>query len=318
MPMPDLRSAIRFSLPAMRRAAGLLCLCALVLAGSARPASAQSCTVIHVRGTVWTSPTPAKSPDAALAPGTRLSSSDTLRFQSADDRALALCPEKGRVVFRPRATEASSTEAHASAVGSAEAKPSWVAIVAQILAEPYGIRDLGTRGVPRPDTLRTPLDLQRHFGPDRYLMLGAYEVPVAGDLRQRLDAGDRLALTFHDSSTQTLPYAGGQLRISSDRLLPSTGPNSTVSSLDAPRPSSAVLHWHSGGVDSGFITALRPVAPPPDRVGLEVRALAQALGDQGRSAQEIRDEVYAFLRDTYGTPYLPFTERWLSTHLDRP
>ena len=147
-------------------------------------------------------------------------------------------------------------------------------------------------------------------------MLGAYEVPVASDLRQRLDAGDRLVLTFRDSSTQTLPYAGGQLRISPDRLLPSTGPNSTGSSPDAPRPSSVVLHWHSGGIDSGFITALRPVAPPAERVSLEVRALAQALGDQGRSAGEIHGEVYAFLRDTYGTPYTPFTDRWLVPHLD--
>ena len=315
--MPLARRFLRPARALAARVPAALALAALVLAALLpRGAAAQAgdvCTVVHVRGTAWTD-----APETPLASGARLAPSDTLRFAAPSARVLALCPQRGRVVFRPTPG--------ADLLATPRRADTWWATVQTALAEGTEVRALSTRDAPHPDTLRSLRDVRRHFGPTRrYLVLGAYAVPVAGPLADTLAAGARLTLASLDGArTHRLRVTDGALRVDADTLARLAAPADTLAAPaatpdDAPV---ALLRW-TPAPDAGpeapgsrlrrarVLTAVRPSTPPPARVQTEVRTLARVLRAEGAAPADVRAEARAFLADAYGTPFRPHVDAWL-------
>ena len=326
-------------------------LVALVVAAAVPSLSwAQSpCTVVHVRGMAWTEApsAPASSgarpgvkstgvgstgegsaDDAgstseagstsrvALAPGGSLALADTVRFGSSAARVLAFCPSAGRVVLQPQPDSTASLDQ-----GAAPAV--WVAVLRTAVTEPMGSQELSTRGALGPDTLRTLLDVRRHFGAASYLVLGPHAVPVAGPLRRALDEGGAFVLS---AATERTPAgektsAGDAppenpssvaLRVENGHVLvaPSELARIAAASADALSPA-AHLHWEDGATQR-FVAALHPMMPPPAQVQTEVQTLMRALLEQDATTVEVREEVYAFLGQAYGIAYRPHVRAWLA------
>lgn len=199
----------------------------------------------------------------------------------------------------------------------------WVAVLRTAVTEPMGTQELSTRGALGPDTLRTLLDARRHFGATSYLVLGPHAVPVAGPLRRALDEGGAFVWS---AATEPTP-AGEQasagdappenpssvaLRVENGHVLvaPSDLARIAAASADAPVPA-AHLHWEDGATQR-FVATLHPVMPPPAQVQTEVQTLMRALLAQDATAGEVREEVYAFLGQAYGSAYRPHVRAWLA------
>ncbi|WP_146110174.1 hypothetical protein [Salinibacter sp. 10B] len=186
-----------------------------------------------------------------------------------------------------------------------------MAVVSTVLMDPISQRQLHTRGAPRPDTLRTLLDVRRHFDVPRYLMLDVHEVPVAGTLQHRLETGGRLIFrSVGGEETREVRVAAGHLRIVPDTLMGLL----VTSEEHGTAPPPVMLHWVSPE-ETRLLAAVHPVAPSPGRVAQEVRALVRVVRAQDRPLDDVRREVYGFLQDAYGTPYRPHVEAWMDQHL---
>jgi len=324
-------------------------LVALVVAAAVPSLSwAQSpCTVVHVRGMAWTEAPLAPASGAlpgvestgegvgddagstsrvALAPGGSLALADTVRFGSSAARVLALCPSAGRVVLQPQPDSTASLDQH-------DAPAAWLAVLRTAVTEPMGTQELSTRGSLGPDTLRTLLDARRHFGAMSYLVLGPHAVPVAGPLRRALDEGGAFVLSAATERTPAGEKTSAGDALAGDALAgdaPPENPSSVAlrvenghvlvapndlariaaASADAPVPA-ARLHWEDGATQR-FVATLHPVMPPPAQVQTEVETLMRALLEQDATAGEVREEVYAFLGQAYGTAYRPHVRAWLA------
>jgi len=262
----------------------------------------------------------------ALTPGGSLALADTVRFGSSAARVLAFCPSAGRVVLRPQPDSTASLDQQ-------DAPAVWVAVLRTAVTEPMGTQELSTRGALGPDTLRTLLDARRHFGATSYLVLGPHAVPVAGPLRRALDEGGAFVWSAASEPTPAGEKASAgdapardtpardappenpssvTLRVENGHVLvaPSDLARIAAASADAPVPA-AHLHWEDGATQR-FVATLHPVMPPPAQVQTEVQTLMRALLAQDATAGEIREEVYAFLDQAYGTAYRPHVRAWLA------
>lgn len=269
----------------------LILIAGLVAGFSAAPAVAQPCTVVHVNGAVRQS---ADGP--LLSPGGEVATGDTLHFDGAGAAAMALCPDRGRVVIRP--------DTDAKGTASESAGRSWTAVVSDALLEPVSSATLGTRGS---GPLRTPRALARHFtaGGGRYLMLGDHTIPIGGSLARRVERGAAVLLATPSGDTvDTLTVSNGQLVVSRATVARLTGTSAETSQL------TVIL---DSGDDRSPIVTFTPALPPVDQVEREVQALSQAVQSDGGGPARVRRVVHAFLADVYGTPYAGHVDRWLMT-----
>jgi hypothetical protein len=255
----------------------------------AAPATAQPCTVVHVNGAVRQA-----DDGPLLSAGGEIATGDTLYFDGAGAAAMALCPDRGRVVIRP--------DRDAKTATPGDTDRSWMAVVSNALLEPVSSATLGTRGA---GTIRTPRALARHFsaGGDRYLMLGDHEIPLGGSLAKRTRRGAAFVLTAPDSDTSdTLTVADGTL------LLPRASVDRLAGASPQQKRLSVVLVTAD---DQSRVAAFTPALPPVEQVEREVVALARAVQRDGGGPARVRNAVHAFLADVYGAPYTRHVDPWL-------
>lgn len=263
----------------------------LALLGVCSLSFAEKYNVLHVKGDIRLAKT-----KILLKPGDVIDSEDKVIFSSGECVAALFSPSKGRFTLSPNKKNIIPGE-------------EFIAYVKSNLFPAK--KGLSTRAA---GTLKNELELQQHFGRDRYVVLGLNKTRVSPEVYpMQQNAFFYLRFTHNgESVNKQLLYQEDQLILNAENILKVDGepvPASEVSDYE-------LFYYDANTTVSQKICTLNPVFPEEEAFAGSIQLMVNVLAHENLSKEEIRSEIDGFVAEYFGYADPDMLNEWLEINIE--